>query len=553
MLRKLITLSIIFNNYIFSVNLNDLYVYLKTVNNGIYNNFDNITYATPTVNYIDLSKNWLLQTPGIWGHSIDELNESKAFSVTKVFNTNVSLSTCSANSDCGKLSYCAVAKFTLNNDKLCLTPQYEVLNVLATNIESASYTVDMSQLGFNGFSSAEFTYTIKNSLYKLALKSISLNREIDVRLIEGSYMPDTVNTLSIFNSELDILKSYFKDLVSSLPANNKLKISIANINSCSPIICHKLPLILDFSWNHAKIVNIDNNDIIVGGEDFIGNWYLGKNPAADILIDVQGPVASIASNYLDILWNYVDNHRGLLENKCYTYENNNITDTCLTKMIKNISLKNNKTNLLPVMAMPIAKLDGNILNDNADESELSKVFMLKNATSSIYISQQGLYQKAESYAGALEGPVNTVDGTVIDAIAFAIYYHHVIVKIITSNLIGNPAASFSSGADLNYVRNDIKKSLIKLTNMSDSDANNLLNQFLSLSNIDYNHSNSKENLSHLKFWEIDNHIVYMGSHNFYPAGLQEFGLIIDNEQIVDMINQSFWNPMWNNSDLLNNN
>ena len=549
MKNKLILVLILFHNTFFAVNIEDLYTYLKTVNNGIYAKFDNITYESPSENYIDLSKNWLLQTPGIWGHSINELNESKKYNTTGKYDTNVGLSTCSTNNDCGKLSFCGVANFTLNNDLLCLTHQYDILNTLAVNIESANYSVDISQLGNNGITFGEFTYALKNALYKLALKSITMDHVIDVRLIEGSYIPDTVTNLSKVNIKLDLLKSYFKDLVSVLPANNKLKISIANMNSCSPLYCHKSHLVLDFSWNHGKIINIDNNDLVVGGEDFYGAWYMGDNPVADVMIEVQGPIVNSSTKYLNILWEYVENHKGWLENKCYTYENGKITSSCLTKLDL-ISL--NKTNiknqdLLPIKAMSVSKIDGSVLDDNADQSELARVFLFKNATSTINISQQALYQLSNGLFGPPIGPTNTVDGNLIDAIAFAIYYHHVNVNIITSQLIGNANSSFSSSVSLDYIRNDLLTTLMSLANINSDQASSILNKYLHLATLDYSHSGTKQDLNHIKFWEVDNHLLYFGSHNMYSSGLQEFGIIIDSESLANLVNQNFWIPMFNNS------
>lgn len=43
---------------------------------------------------------------------------------------------------------------------------------------------------------------------------------------------------------------------------------------------------------------------------------------------------------------------------------------------------------------------------------------------------------------------------------------------------------------------------------------------------------------------VDDKIFYLGSHNFYPSSLQQFGIIIDSSEAVKSLIESYWNPMW---------
>lgn len=47
---------------------------------------------------------------------------------------------------------------------------------------------------------------------------------------------------------------------------------------------------------------------------------------------------------------------------------------------------------------------------------------------------------------------------------------------------------------------------------------------------------------------VDDHLFYVGSYNIYLTYLQEYGIIIDSNIAAASINQSFWQPLWNNSD-----
>lgn len=53
--------------------------------------------------------------------------------------------------------------------------------------------------------------------------------------------------------------------------------------------------------------------------------------------------------------------------------------------------------------------------------------------------------------------------------------------------------------------------------------------------------------NHAKVIIIDDEVYYMGSHNFYGAGLQEFGQIVDDQATVEKFVGEYWSPMWSES------
>lgn len=193
------------------------------------------------------------------------------------------------------------------------------------------------------------------------------------------------------------MKSYLNNIISKLPANNKLIISIANIRSCTfKSNCgnqeKQHDISLDLSWNHGKIIAVDGNILITGGENLFGQDYTQAEPVNDANIKIFGPVVNGATTYANILWKYVQHHRAIAVNHCYTYKKGCIS----TKCSKAISLNNefNVNSSLLVQAMFISKLNNGVgIGDDADQSEIARVFALKNATRSIKISQQALFLK----------------------------------------------------------------------------------------------------------------------------------------------------------------
>ena len=49
---------------------------------------------------------------------------------------------------------------------------------------------------------------------------------------------------------------------------------------------------------------------------------------------------------------------------------------------------------------------------------------------------------------------------------------------------------------------------------------------------------------HYKFIMVDERFFYVGSQNFYPDALQNYGFIIDSKKASNQIKQDFWDKYW---------
>lgn len=543
----IIALAILCGNA-FTLSIDQIYNYLKTGNNGIYAKYDNITYTQPTTNILRSDQPWLLQTPNLWGHSLAQYQASLAYSGTGKFDPNFNLAICNTDSDCGPLAKCMVANFTNNNEKLCLMPEHYILNSMVNNISNAQYSVDLVTLGKASITTGQFTIALKNSLYKLAQNSLKYHHKIYVRILDGSFIPFT-QTKDQQNYSIETISGYINNLVKGLPANNNLNIVVANMDSCNPLICnYGGSIYFDFAWNHAKFINVDSNDLLTGGENYFGDDYMGANPVNDAIIEMVGPIANSATEYANVIWHYVDTHKGISENICYTYANNQVSAGC--SFGPQLSQSNSHAwHDLPGMAvsiMSVAKLNHGVLADDADQSELARVYAFKNATTSIKINQQALYAK---FIGDILPPVTTIDGDTIQALAYAIYTNNVDVSIVTSSIAKTDG--YNANVSLDYVHDQIKSSLIKqFPQVTSVQAELLLSQYLHLAIIDFDGSRANKFRNHNKFWEVDDHIFYFGSHNFYPSGLQQYGVIIDSAEATSQLNSEFWTPTWYYADKL---
>lgn len=88
-----------------------------------YPSYNNITYNKPSTNYL-IANNWLLQTPNIWGATLEEYGEGLTPVADNVIDAHFFVPTCRTQLDCRGISTCKTADFTLDNRTLCLTNAY---------------------------------------------------------------------------------------------------------------------------------------------------------------------------------------------------------------------------------------------------------------------------------------------------------------------------------------------------------------------------------------------------------------------------------------------
>ncbi|MCC8398680.1 MAG: hypothetical protein LN569_05295 [Rickettsia endosymbiont of Labidopullus appendiculatus] len=518
------------------ISIDDIYKHLLTT----FPQYNNITYNKPSTNYF-VPNHWLLQTPNIWGTSVEKYNQGFVPVGDNIIDKQFFVPTCRTQSDCLGVSVCRMAQFTLDNRKLCLTNAHDILENIYSTIIKADSSVDITTLGRPFVSTDAFTSMLKNAITTLGYKTLNSSYPIRIRLLYGTYseIPST------------FIKDYLLNITANLPTKNKLIVSVTSVRSCmfksncgNEDVQHDV--VLDFAWNHGKVIVVDKNILITGGENLWGDDYLETRPANDSSIKIFGAVANGATIYANILWDYVRHNPGLVVNHCYTYKDGAILGKCAQLFKVDTEFNNNSLrhlNDLNVQAMFISKLNNGVgLGNDADQSELARVFALKNATSSIKVSQHAIFAKRfdELLQHKLLAPINTINGNVMQAIAYAIYYNSVDTYIIVSKL----TTVDSTNVSLQYLYNCILNIILSKFHVERKIAVKKLNQHLHLAYMSYNNTVDNHVKSHNKFWMVDDKIFYLGSHNFYPSSLQQFGIIIDSSEAAKSLIESYWNPMW---------
>jgi phosphatidylserine/phosphatidylglycerophosphate/cardiolipin synthase-like enzyme len=56
--------------------------------------------------------------------------------------------------------------------------------------------------------------------------------------------------------------------------------------------------------------------------------------------------------------------------------------------------------------------------------------------------------------------------------------------------------------------------------------------------------NDKGFANHAKFIHVDDQVFSVGSNNMYPASLQEYDLIVDDETAAQQVREAYLDPLW---------
>ncbi len=565
--KKLIPLSLLSLPLAFSVpsvyalSATDIYQHL----NETYPSYSGITYTKPSNNY--LSSQWLIQTPNVWGKNMSTYNLGVIPSSGNSVDPEFYMPTCKTSDDCNGYRVCSTPNYTTdikgNKKSLCTVPADTILSSVYRVITSAQKSVDILTLQpmsmvHSSFSSEAFTATITNALISLAKKTIKTGDSIQIRFMQGSFGPittkETQPNVTAERQRLHALKwsqhIYLSHIVAALPKGNHLNISVGSMRSCEngvkPCGNHEeqKDIYLNFAWNHGKIITVDNQTVMFGGHNLWGNDYLQKKPVNDLSIEISGPVAIAATKYANTMWDYTCKNHGLISNLFYSYKNGAYSTACLPDISTEQKFTSQKSGDIPVSAMSVSKLNNGVLGDDADQSEIARVYAFNSATKSIKISQQALFQIGigDYIRRPILHPIMTKDGTVMQALANAIT-KGVSVYIVTSSLGGT---EYTSYVDLKYIRNYMSNLLISKHNLTPKQVAHILNKNLHLGVISYD-GNEMHDQSHNKVWIVDDHIFYNGSHNIYPSSLQQFGVIIDSKAATKLLEDKLWNPLWENS------
>ncbi|RZA26189.1 MAG: hypothetical protein EOP10_04485 [Proteobacteria bacterium] len=281
------------------------------------------------------------------------------------------------------------------------------------------------------------------------------------------------------------------------------------------------------SWNHTKIVLADSNHLLQGGHNFLDPDYVREQPIFDLSMHVSGSVGEGVQKFVDHLWS-----------NSSSWASNFGKDEKVVPPAPTAS-GGGKVKIIGMGRM-------GSYGDNASDEGFR--LLLKSAKKTIYLAQQDIYNDITKLGAK---PPHALP-ELVDAVLRGVH-----LKVVQS----------SSTAFLGYgtVAPDKAAVMLREAIIKEADVrkfvppNNLsLGEYL-CQQVEYapflfhpkvlRWANDTDIGVHPKLIIIDETGFYMGSQNFYPSDLQEFGLFISDSPITAQLLDQYWNKIWANSSL----
>jgi phosphatidylserine/phosphatidylglycerophosphate/cardiolipin synthase-like enzyme len=184
--------------------------------------------------------------------------------------------------------------------------------------------------------------------------------------------------------------------------------------------------------------------------------------------------------------------------------------------------------------------------------------MLDHAKASVYLAQEDIFSKIPlPIVPDIQQKFNLGDSAALPALVKAIL-RGVQIKIVQTDQVGDGADGYGM-MDAQEAQAYIIESLLKEARkqgVKPTDGQSLTQYLCSMFEIAPWRFTASERLwgdnkrkigSHPKIIIVDRAVFYLGSHNFYPASLQEFGVIVTDDGVTRELLTNYWDKLWSAS------
>lgn len=392
-------------------------------------------------------------------------------------------------------------------------------------IGSARIAVDIAML--KPAPDGAFLDAIKAGIANLALSG----RPVEIRLLIGTYP---------LGPDIDA-KGVLEILAQEARAHpgSRLSFHVAAMRSClGDEKCDS------YTWNHAKFIAVDGARLFTGGHNFWAQDYFGKQPVHDLSLFMTGPAAADATGFANALWRFVCRRDARPAGNgaaqiVSLLPGGEIGKECPARLQLPPSRPRDQVKILSV-----ARLGAGITEDFANQNDLARDLLLGAARKSIFISQQDL----GFTLGRTEPlwPESTLERLADFLIADL---GNLFIVLSNVNARGPVGESYSNGVALESVAKKIRAVVMaRGKGLNEETAGALLCRRLHLAPLrfgpDASWPENKPFANHAKFFMVDERAFHIGSDNFYPVNLQEFGLMIENQRAAQQLKREYWEPLW---------
>ncbi|MFD9486892.1 phospholipase D-like domain-containing protein [Streptomyces sp. NPDC059991] len=421
-----------------------------------------------------------------------------------------------------------------------------LLAKMTENISKAKSTVDISTLA--PFPNGAFEDAIVDGLKA----SAAAGNKLKVRVLVGA--------APIYH--LNVVPSKYRDeLVGRLgEAAKNVTLNVASMTTSKTA----------FSWNHSKLLVVDNRSAVTGG---INGWkddYLDTaHPVSDVDLALTGPAAGSAGKYLDTLWAWTCQNKSNIASVWFASSNGAGCMPSLTGDAPGpapadgnvpviavgglgVGIKNNDPASAFRPTLPTAADTKCVVglhdNTNADRDydtvnpeESALRALVSSARDHIEISQQDL--------NATCPPLPRYDIRLYDALA-AKMAAGVKVRIVVSDPANRGAVGsggYSQIKSLSEVSDTLRDRLALLTGDKGAARAKMCS---SLQLATFRSSDSPKwadghpYAQHHKLVSVDDSAFYIGSKNLYPSWLQDFGYVVESPEAAAQLKAKLLAPQW---------
>ncbi|MBC7659050.1 MAG: hypothetical protein H7249_05015 [Chitinophagaceae bacterium] len=535
---------------------------------------------------IALDDDWMVQSPeGYWGRDASTLPINLACKAGDAgCDPQFLRHLCSSDTDCQPFhTACQPLEASVYADgqspkKMCLGSGDKLLDRFYRVITSGKQTVDITSLSEP---QNRFYEMMVNALTRLALKPQSPTVRILFSGKETHKFNITVLPAGILNDLLQSMKTRAsKDLAGSLDSDTAgVEARLSKIDQFQI----EMRYVSKFgvpSWNHAKIVIVDQDTAMEGGHNYYDPDYLSDQPIFDISMVFHGAAVSQVQAFVNALWQQAN----------YTSKNSFFVKSSIPYRDTVYPAGKPKGN---IAVLGVGRMGA--FGDNPADRAFPA--LLQSAQKSIYIAQEDIFSKLPvNVPGFIRDwiplPVQPITPPVaLPSLVDAILLRNVDVRIIQSGqesfegygmmgLAETHARIVRALLDRATKLNQQQPGLIPTTgnetlryhvckmfhhtnwhiNAKDevwAGGEDLRNQLKAKIAAGQGSSTEAKALkgkielmkfgAHPKLIIIDSKAFYIGSNNFYPANLQEFGLVIDDEKTTATLQREYFDKAWNSS------
>lgn len=478
-----------------------------------------------------------------------------------VYDLDFHLPYCHSSADCKIGSICSHLNIFENgvsgkNKKMCLSHSDAYLGHYYDVISSAKNEVDIT--AFYPFPNGRYLATLRNAITRLSYTGENITVHILVGL-QNMPKPDDIHKNIDFKLKL---YKFLQQISRDIPLDSQITINAATSITCGFFNpkCTNRQIMNDITFSHAKIVAADGKAVITGGHNLWDASYLGSDPISDVDVEIHGSAAQDAQNFAHFLWNktcHIARNTYHSGNYGYSFSKGKIKEACKPIKIVHLSDELSSDGNQPILS--VARMGAYWYHEPrsfANQSEIARIAAFKHAQKTIRISQQDIAGKF-MFSMWPNTKYNDTMGTLAK---FLTKNGQIYIIISDAGAQGEDGISYSYNVPLRAIAKRFFKKTVheyrkEKRKKTKQDIADQLCRNLHIAHIvtvpvvpvigtETRWGDNSPFGNHAKVWIIDDKAFYVGSHNMYPANLQEFGYIIFGENITnDFINQ-YWNKIW---------